>query len=279
MGKYFLLFLGMMAVNCSAGQSASVILYSEDGRYFTVFLNDISQCSKPVNGIRIDGLTEEFYHLTLRFEKPALSNESFSMAVKNDKLTTYSIRTNNNGNDVLRFIAEEEQVAVQEKYLQVNFNPGKPTPVTATHSPVPNNISAESEVIVLQPASNDESCEAETPAVNNINSNIELPTNYSGKKGCNSVITTDKFNEFLKSVKMMEDDSKRLIFAEKNINSGCFYAVQIKSLCELFDYEDSRLAIAKTAYPHIYDIDNFNVVEDVFTFSTSVDELNAYIKK
>jgi hypothetical protein len=45
----------------------------------------------------------------------------------------------------------------------------------------------------------------------------------------------------------------------------------------LFSFEGTRLDFAKFAYGRTYDIGNYYMVNDAFTFETSIDELNDYI--
>lgn len=46
----------------------------------------------------------------------------------------------------------------------------------------------------------------------------------------------------------------------------------------LFNFESTRLELAKYAYGHTYDIANYYMLNDAFTFESSIEELNNYIK-
>ena len=46
----------------------------------------------------------------------------------------------------------------------------------------------------------------------------------------------------------------------------------------LFTFEDTRLDLAKYAYGHTFDIGNYYKLNDAFTFESSIDELNKYIR-
>jgi len=46
---------------------------------------------------------------------------------------------------------------------------------------------------------------------------------------------------------------------------------------QTFSFEDSKLSLAKMAYSRVIDQSNYFVVYDEFWFSSSVDELIAYI--
>jgi hypothetical protein len=45
------------------------------------------------------------------------------------------------------------------------------------------------------------------------------------------------------------------------------------------DFEDTKLQYAKFAYNKTYDIGNYYKLNDAFDFSSSIDELNAYINR
>jgi len=46
---------------------------------------------------------------------------------------------------------------------------------------------------------------------------------------------------------------------------------------QAFTFEDTKLQFAKFAYGRTFDIGNYFVVNNAFDFSSSVDELNAFI--
>ncbi|HNQ83646.1 MAG TPA: DUF4476 domain-containing protein, partial [Bacteroidales bacterium] len=54
--------------------------------------------------------------------------------------------------------------------------------------------------------------------------------------------------------------------------------IQVKEIMKLFSFEESRLEFAKYAYGYTYDLSNFYIVNDAFSFESSIDELNKYIR-
>jgi hypothetical protein len=53
---------------------------------------------------------------------------------------------------------------------------------------------------------------------------------------------------------------------------------QVSQIMALFSFEDSKLDFAKFAYGRTYDLSNYFMVNNAFTFSSSVDELNDFIQ-
>jgi hypothetical protein len=54
---------------------------------------------------------------------------------------------------------------------------------------------------------------------------------------------------------------------------------QLSLILNEFDYESTKLEIAKYAYLYVYDPEKYYLINNVFEFSSSVDELNKYIEK
>jgi len=72
-------------------------------------------------------------------------------------------------------------------------------------------------------------------------------------------------------------ESSKIQIAKQAINSNFFRAVQVKQLLAVFTFESSKLEIAKLAYLKTIDKNNFFMVDDAFTFESSIDELNEFI--
>lgn len=74
------------------------------------------------------------------------------------------------------------------------------------------------------------------------------------------------------------EDSK-LTLAKQIAASNHLTSKQVKEIMQLFSFEDSKLDFAKYAYKYVYDPNNYYIVNDAFTFSSSIDELNEFINK
>jgi len=57
----------------------------------------------------------------------------------------------------------------------------------------------------------------------------------------------------------------------------CLYCRQIVELMYTLSYDASRLTLAKAAYKHCYDPENYNEVKDVLSSTKSKDDLDRYI--
>ena len=86
-------------------------------------------------------------------------------------------------------------------------------------------------------------------------------------------------NEYANLKRMLRNtsfDSSRLKIAQGAVISGVS-SKQVLGICRLFSFESSRLDFAKFAYNYTIDKNRYYVVNDAFTFNSSIDELGAYV--
>ena len=101
---------------------------------------------------------------------------------------------------------------------------------------------------------------------------------YTGRNGCAWPMTESEFGDVRKSIEAKSFEDTKMTLAKQVGSSRCFTVDQVKGMMGLFSFEDSKLDFAKYAYERTFDIDNYYKVNDAFTFESSVDDLNAYIK-
>lgn len=73
-------------------------------------------------------------------------------------------------------------------------------------------------------------------------------------------------------------DSGKLQVARQGILSNNLTAAQVADLMNLFSFESSKLEIAKMAFANTIDKQNYYIVNNEFSFSSSVAELDRYIR-
>jgi hypothetical protein len=73
-------------------------------------------------------------------------------------------------------------------------------------------------------------------------------------------------------------ESGKLQFAKNMTVSGPICVDQIIQVCKVFDFESSRLEYAKFAYPYCNDKNLYYLVNSVFQFQSSKDELGRFIR-
>lgn len=96
--------------------------------------------------------------------------------------------------------------------------------------------------------------------------------------GCAKSMTASAFATAKKNVEDKGFDETRLSTAKTIIKANCMSAAQIKEMCDVFGFEETKLDFAKYAYDYCTDQESYYLVNETFGFSSSTDELNKYIE-
>lgn len=73
-------------------------------------------------------------------------------------------------------------------------------------------------------------------------------------------------------------DDTRLSTAKQIVANNPMTVNQIVQICRLFTYESNKLEWAKFTYPYCIDKNKYYMLNEVFTYNSSKDELNEYIR-
>lgn len=74
-------------------------------------------------------------------------------------------------------------------------------------------------------------------------------------------------------------DDSRVSIAKQAIAGNSISSGQVKDLMFLLSFESSRLELAKFAYRFVVDPQNFYLLNDAFHFSSSIEELNDFVRR
>ncbi|MCC6936871.1 MAG: DUF4476 domain-containing protein [Flavobacteriales bacterium] len=101
---------------------------------------------------------------------------------------------------------------------------------------------------------------------------------YTGAIGCAMPLGGGEFEDLKKSLSTKSFEETKLNMAKQVVADRCLSVEQVKGIMGLFSFEASKLEFAKLAYDHTHDIGNYYKVNDAFTFESSIEELNEYIR-
>lgn len=73
-------------------------------------------------------------------------------------------------------------------------------------------------------------------------------------------------------------ENNRMISAKQIFDDNRMSSQQVKEILQLFSFENNKLELAKHAYRNTVDRNNYFIVNDVFAFSSSREELARYIR-
>lgn len=101
---------------------------------------------------------------------------------------------------------------------------------------------------------------------------------YSGPVGCPMPMSDADFARALQTIKNQSFEEDRLSTARQIARNNCLLVSQVKQIIGAFSFEDSRLDFAKFAYDKTFDYGRYYEVNESFSFSSSVRELNSFIE-
>lgn len=87
------------------------------------------------------------------------------------------------------------------------------------------------------------------------------------------------FDVLRNTVENQNFDQTRLTVAKQAIQNRMLNTQQVADLMKLFSFESTKLEFAKYAYQHTFDKDRYFVINNEFSFSSSIDELVNYINR
>jgi hypothetical protein len=99
---------------------------------------------------------------------------------------------------------------------------------------------------------------------------------YTGPIGCPIPMDPNAFANAKNSIGNANFESTKQDMAKNIIGNNCFTSAQVRELLMLFDFESTKLDIAKFAYSRVYDRGNYFMVNDVFDFDSSRSELSKF---
>lgn len=95
---------------------------------------------------------------------------------------------------------------------------------------------------------------------------------------CVFPMSSSDFAAAKKSISGQTFAESQMKVAKQVLNTNCMSSVQVKEIMDIFTYENDKLDWAKFAYGKTTDPNNYYQLNDGFTYSSSVDELNSYIE-
>ncbi len=292
---------------------ANLTIFSDNGDKFFLYLNGEQQNNVAQTKLRIEDLPQAYYSAKIIFEDKVTADiEKRHLGLTDAdgvmQDVTYKIKRDKNNNKVsLRFFS---MVPVQENYTpptnvyvqhygepfqviaiaptSTNGTTVTQTTTTTTSTGVgtddPNNtgISVNAGGINMNININDPilvngTTQTTTTTTSSSSSSISPMYNTSSANiGCAEMMAGD-FTSALATIKKQGFDDTRLSTAKQIAGSNCLNTNQISSICKEFGFEKSKLEFAKYAYEHCSETQNYFKVNNVFSFSSSADELNTYI--
>lgn len=308
-----LLFISFISVH--AQQYGNLTVFSEDGDKFFLILNGEKQNEEAQTNIRVEELNQPYYSARIIFEDKTLASitKNNLMIVDADAKfmdVTYKIKKDKNKKVKLNYYS---MIPVQEDFMPPSGmyvrHFGQPGPQTIVQQPVQvqqggGRQTTTTTTTTTTSNNNNIGASLNVPGMN-VNISISDPdlnthstttthqttTTHSGGQqqqqqqqpqytgNCKGwPMAAGDFSAAKKTINESSFDDTRLSTAKSIASSNCLTCDQIAQICNLFNFEDNKLAFAKFAYKYTTDPKNYFKVNNVFSFSSSKEELNEFIQ-
>ncbi|HBF88403.1 MAG TPA: hypothetical protein DDX39_07135 [Bacteroidales bacterium] len=89
--------------------------------------------------------------------------------------------------------------------------------------------------------------------------------------------SSNDFMQLQSSISNVSFESSKLQIAKQAVGMNKVSSNQVAQIMQLFSFESTKLEFAKYAYNHVYDKSNYYVVNNAFSFSSSISELNQFL--
>lgn len=96
--------------------------------------------------------------------------------------------------------------------------------------------------------------------------------------GYNQAVSTGEFQQLVANVKSEWFASGKLNTAKQGISNYYFNTSQVGQLMQLFSSDNDKLELAKLAYSKTVDAANYTSLYNLFSYQSSRDDLNAFIR-
>ncbi len=210
----------------------------------------------------VDELTiaKQAYRYTFDTENYGVVINAIKSELKKKELMTFlSISPGTIQTTTTTTNTENFNVRVNDPNLDVNFNVSVPnTNITTTTTTTHHTTTHRTD----QTSSRPEKPRSEPVYENN----------------CRSAMPSADFNQANAQIKKASFADDKMKVAKQITRNNCLSVNQIIEICKLFSFEDNKLEYAKFAYDFTFEKNKYYMVNDVFSFSSSRDELDSFLE-
>lgn len=155
--------------------------------------------------------------------------------------------------------------------MGINMSMGFTDPVSGSSTTTTTTTTTHTTTTVME-------TDTDEPVITPMSDPVYRMPGYSGPIGCAMPMSDSEFSEAKASIESKGFEESKMTLAKQIGDGHCFSTAQVKGIMGLFGFEETKLEFAKYAYDHTHDIGNYYKVNDAFSFESSIDELNKYIK-
>ncbi len=225
-------------------QGTTFIVFTEKGEKFTVFVGGDEKNAKPSDHVTVDGLVGPTFKVRIVFQDNKIPEVSKTIFNKPGATMYYVLHPGKKDSYVLEHTTSDyvhHDEAVKEE------TPPPPPPSETKKQEKQGDKKTESSA-----------------------------TSSSG--GCTGPMPEGDFQASVVMISNAPFEGTKTSQAKKLVESHCLYCRQITEAMYVVSYESSRLSIAKAAYKHCFDPENYDEVKNALNTDKAKNDLEKYIQ-
>jgi len=290
-------------INAQPVPVGHLTIFSEDGDKFFLILNGERQNNVAETNLRVEDLNQPYYNAKIIFEDKSLleiSKNYLQIADADGAFqdVTYKIKKDKTGKPKLNYFS---MVPVRQGYVApsnvtvLHYGQPAPTPAASTTVTQTTTTRANTETVnvnvglpgvgmnvtIVDPVLDGTTTTTTTRTTTTTTGYAEPSTTSPPpvrNVGCSGAyaMNAGDFQSALASINKQGFDETKLSTAKSIASKQCLNANQVVQICKTFGFEQTKLDFAKFAYSRCNEPANYFKVNDVFGFSSSVEELNNF---
>lgn len=296
-----LLLLGPLFGLAQYQTGGNLTVFSEEGDKFYLILNGEKQNETPQTNIKIEDLPQPYYSAKIIFEDKNLATISKNNLMITDadgKMmdVTYRIKKDKLNKVKLVYYSmipvPQDFMPPAGMYVRQFGQPGpqgetvrQTTTTTTTNNGIGASVNVPGMSMNISISDPDAIQTTTTTTTSTSTSSSHAGSTVHSQqgqpvvKGCanNWPMSAGDFSAAKKTIAQSSFDDTKLKTAQSIVSSNCLSTDQVVQICNLFSFEENKLAFAKYAYTYTTDPKNYFKVNNVFSFSSSKEELSEFI--
>lgn len=309
---YLLLVTYFLSIS-SYGQS-NLIVFSEDGDAFKMTIDGSPAININDSKAIFDGIKGDFVHAKITFVDPELGEFKKGLMIEPNMEITAVLKRNKKGAFVIRPmssvsienapvrtlppppLASEESIEAKEEIIITNEGSGTTTITSTETTSSTMNVGVNDPEMGVNMNINinlkdmGASISSKISEITTTSSSTTTTTTSSSvvdtyeeemveevEVVCAAMSPTD-FASAKKSISSKSFAEDKITLAKQVLRSNCVSTDQVVEVMGLFTFEENKLEFAKMAYSKTVDNQNYYKVNDAFTYSSSIDELNEFLE-
>jgi hypothetical protein len=271
--KKLLLLAILFQLNAFAQMNRNLVIISGTNEPVNVIINGQIINHKPLHKIRIKSLFENYYNITVNFAHQPNLRMNVRLYLPPLSEIVYEVyppdRRNPQGDFIINNIYPIDN---QIPY----FRPGTIFTYASGISSTGQNPGGNMQNGQINININNNAINQGTSG----NGQVVYVPDYAGTIGCTPPVTPERFKNMMQAVRNQNFEDGKLRVAKQIIKLNyCMTVNQLVQILRLFDFDESKLKLAKFAYHYVYDIENFYKVNNVFDFESNAKKLDRYINQ